>query len=450
MAGHIIHRQKVELRISNEQDAFELQNRVSRLLRDELPALIEPLLNKISPNGTVLRIEKLHLDLGSISRINLEKDFKEKLIGQLSKALSGVSMDKQNDPVTKLRKEQSLLDSLLFFLHQGRLPWYSTARDFKEWEADFIKSFSNKEWTLLIEGLKNDVRYTENFIQRLTMQFSEPFLTSVLSHILTGPDPGQVYHELSMIWNEVNKENSWTENTRKIRLWKALLYIALTTDAELLKNAGNEKGMKALKERMLLFEKQEPGSAEKDHLVKSETKLNPIKSLKTSGDDDLMVENCGMVILHPFLQMYFEELGMLEDNDFRSDESRQRAVLLLHYLVTGETEVAEIHLLLPKLLCSIDFDEPVPAVLELTEQERTESETLLRSVLSHWEPLSRSSVDSLRQTFLQREGKLEQTDTGWKLYVEQKAVDVLLNKLPWGVSTIRLPWLNNLLNVEWF
>ena len=108
-----------------------------------------------------------------------------------------------------------------------------------------------------------------------------------------------------------------------------------------------------------------------------------------------------------------------------------------------------MNLLLPKLLCALNFEEPVPNKIDLSEKEKEESETLLKSVLGHWEPLRRTSIEGLRQTFFQREGRLTPTETGWKLRVEQKTVDILLDKLPWGYSTIKLPWMKNILNVEW-
>jgi hypothetical protein len=486
MPEHIIHRQTVTLEVSSQEDTYEMQNRISHLLKDELPSLIEPLLNKISPDGTILRIDKLDIDLGMIHSSNLENEFREKLIGQLSESLSKASVDYKNHSVTSIGKEKSLLDSLLFFLHHGYLPWYSNARDFKIWEGDLTESFSKEDWHHLILELKIDFQDHEYFLNRLAWQFSERFLKMLLSGIIEGSDfySDDVFKDLANIWNELNRRNL---NAGTYRFWKLVLQTSLFTNDDLLFNvlqrilsdsaliktgadnsvfplhndlskilsslekmAVTEVLKTALKKTALEIEKKMPEISEKNQPAIEETKQKQSKIKPASEDTDLIVENCGMVLLHPFLQMYFEELGMLEDDDFRSEIMQHRAVLLLHYLVTGETDVAETHLVFPKLLCAMDFNEPVPAFIDLTEKERTESETLLRSVLGHWEPLSRSSIESLQQTFLQREGKLIQTDTGWKVYAEQKAVDLLLNKLTWGISTIQLPWMQNVLNVEWF
>ena len=162
------------------------------------------------------------------------------------------------------------------------------------------------------------------------------------------------------------------------------------------------------------------------------------------------MSNSGIVILHPFLKSYFESLELLAEKKFINDEARQRAVLLLHYLATGETKVAEFNLTLQKVICGYPLDDTLPDELQLTEKEITESESLLNAVTNYWVPLNNTSVQGLRNSFLQREGKLELRENGWLLTIEQKTLDILLGKLPWGISTIRLPWMEQLLNVDWY
>jgi hypothetical protein len=75
---------------------------------------------------------------------------------------------------------------------------------------------------------------------------------------------------------------------------------------------------------------------------------------------------------------------------------------------------------------------------------------MLQAVVQHWRALKNSSVGALRETYIQRFGKLTAIDHGWSLQVEPKAVDVLLGRLPWGIGTIRLPWMKNMLFTEWY
>jgi len=166
--------------------------------------------------------------------------------------------------------------------------------------------------------------------------------------------------------------------------------------------------------------------------------------------DVIFVNNSGIVILHPFLKACFESLELVDKKKFISDEARQRAVLLLHYLATGETKVAEFNLTLQKVMCGYPLDDTLPDELLLTEKEIAESDNLLSAVTNYWVPLNNTSIQGLRNSFLQREGKLELRENGWLLTIEQKTLDILLGKLPWGISTIRLPWMEQLLNVDWY
>jgi hypothetical protein len=70
-------------------------------------------------------------------------------------------------------------------------------------------------------------------------------------------------------------------------------------------------------------------------------------------------------------------------------------------------------------------------------------------MISHWSAIGNTSVQGLRQTFLQREGYLSRKEDGWHLQVPKRTFDMLLDKLPWSISTIRLPWMETILWVEW-
>jgi hypothetical protein len=56
----------------------------------------------------------------------------------------------------------------------------------------------------------------------------------------------------------------------------------------------------------------------------------------------------------------------------------------------------------------------------------------------------------LQEGFIQREGKITRKNNDWHLLIEKKAQDILLNRLPWGISLIHLPWLGKSnLYVKW-
>lgn len=166
-------------------------------------------------------------------------------------------------------------------------------------------------------------------------------------------------------------------------------------------------------------------------------------------EDALYIHNSGLVILAPFLNRYFTMLDMLDGNVFRSEDDAARATLLLEYLVSGRTEVAEHELVFNKVLCGLDPSIPVPNTLELTEHEIEVSRQLLSAVLQNWEKMSNSSLENLRASFLLREGLLLEHDVYWSLKVVTTGFDILLSFLPWTISVISLPWVEKRLEVAW-
>jgi hypothetical protein len=70
-------------------------------------------------------------------------------------------------------------------------------------------------------------------------------------------------------------------------------------------------------------------------------------------------------------------------------------------------------------------------------------------VIEHWKALKNTSIAGLRATFLARDGLLTQREEDWVLRVERKTLDVLLDRIPWGYSTVAMPWNNYVIHVEW-
>ncbi|MBQ4818576.1 contractile injection system tape measure protein [Aquimarina sp. MMG016] len=203
-----------------------------------------------------------------------------------------------------------------------------------------------------------------------------------------------------------------------------------------------------------IYEEVEDGAAIKDEIenrkdsLKEETVEEDIISNEELVSPQYF-KNAGMVLLHPFLSHFFKKLNLIEGKDFINHVTRSKAVLLLHFLATGEEQPKEYDMVLSKFLCEMPTNIPLDHTLIITEKEKEESDALLQAVVEHWGALGGTSPDGLREGFLSREGKLEREQTGWKLYIEQKTLDILLDKLPWNISIIKLPWMKEMLKVEW-
>ena len=89
------------------------------------------------------------------------------------------------------------------------------------------------------------------------------------------------------------------------------------------------------------------------------------------------------------------------------------------------------------------------ASIEAGEAELDTCASLLEAMISRWPQLRGSSPEALRETFLQREGCLVRGPDGWRVEVERKILDVLMEDLPWSFSMIFHPWMPELISVTW-
>jgi hypothetical protein len=174
-----------------------------------------------------------------------------------------------------------------------------------------------------------------------------------------------------------------------------------------------------------------------------------IASALPAPGEALQIANAGMVIAAPYLPRLFAMLGLLDGNAFVDEAAAARAIHVLQFLVDGKLEPPEHLLILNKLLCGVPLDRPVPRDIALTDAERRAVEGLIAGMIGNWTAIGHTSVAGMRESFLQREGRITLERDAWKLLVEPRAFDMLLDRLPWSIATLRLPWMDRVLHVDW-
>lgn len=169
-------------------------------------------------------------------------------------------------------------------------------------------------------------------------------------------------------------------------------------------------------------------------------------------DEILYVNNAGISVIAPFLPRYFKMLGMTnEDGQFKDETTACRAVHLIQYIATGQSETEEQLLVFNKLLCGLPLATPIPKGIELTKQEKETTEGMMAAILAHWKGIGTASIEGLRGGFLIRDGRIEwHSDGYWDLEVEKKAYDVIMRTLPWSISMIQFPWMTHRIQVTWY
>jgi len=202
------------------------------------------------------------------------------------------------------------------------------------------------------------------------------------------------------------------------------------------------------KDRQLLQTTQKPAAISKQP---QEQPFNnrELEQVKPPEMETIYVGNAGLVLLHPFLSFAFQRLGWLEKGQFISEEMQHRAIHFLQFTVDGLEEHPEHALALNKVLCNLPLAAPVPLEITLSEEEKELSVQMLKAVIQQWEKMKNSSVEGFQGSFLQREGALRETEEAWFLRVEQRGYDVIMQTLPWGIGTIKTPWMEKVLYTEW-
>ena len=212
------------------------------------------------------------------------------------------------------------------------------------------------------------------------------------------------------------------------------------------------------KEKLIqMYEKraEDLSQDEKDQYVKYVDSLPTylgleMKDTKKKLEEGIPIKNAGLCLLWPFFKTLFSVSGYLDPKgDFKSREMRERATLLLQYLAVKSTAIEEPYLALNKIFTGLPLAESLPAEIVLTEKEKDIADALLLNVIKQWPSFNNSSPDNLRGSFIIRDGVLFFRGKQWILRVENKAYDLLLNKLPWGFSMIRLSWIPYIIKVEW-
>ena len=506
---------------------------------------MEKLFDRLSDEQILLKIEKLHIDLGDISEKELLSGaFIEELIRQIEKEISNYHFEKPQ-LIQKKSIKRNQFDQWLYFLKFGNLPWQSALPD-GNWQRMILDTLAME--SVAVEQLRQLVSQEKTALKRMIMQYPPDFVTTIVE-LYTGHTQKRLIpflEELKAIQIKLNtkQKNSLQLQPHQIEqhffqmiLKKTVIekkkwdskdlciqyLIALKNDALLAfathKKTQFKKEYPKLSEIILSADFKEKEPAKNNDLMKYEDHNNldlqeqqatrpepnpePNQSItpkstpepKEDGKDLSKNElsdsttpkaeypqeqehinsldpnlpptfeepqqlpiteasawyifHSGMVLLHPFLSRFFEQLELMEDGKFSTEENQEKAVQLLHFLATGEKEFPEYHLTLAKVLCGVPLHQPISAKPLFSSEDTEEAEGLLEVMISHWEILGDTSIEGLREGFMFREGKLSKKEHGWYLQVEQSSIDILLDHLPWNLGMVMLPWMEEMLRVEW-
>jgi len=422
--SHIIQQQNIEIEFDDFSDGIGVQKELKDTFYEKLLPRIEDLFDEIARENYTGSIGKLEIDCGLLST----KYWKEELVEEALRHLRQELIFYRKREIKNIEMADGEIEfpdsshSLLFFLQKGYLPWNSHVNSVKELENATSENLNTKR--KFVEKMKDLFKRNPSSIDRLLYNFSQTFFLNLLEQLT---------------------ENK-TERLREIYLF--LDKRKLTNSEKHIAHVLLFKMLSAGPVDVEKFYSSFAAAIENAEIEKQSEKVSNLKE-KDAGTDGIYVENAGLVLLHPFLPELFKTLGLWADAQWKDNSSQHMAVQTLEYLFSGQEDFPEFNLPLNKILCGMDVSEVLQPVTELPSMIKTECDHLLKEVIRHWSILKNTSIEGLRETFLQRNGKITSVDNGWLLNVEQKGVDVLLNHLPWGIGVIKLPWEVNTIFIEW-
>ncbi len=484
----------LDFQYQGHQTELEVMDKMHEAFETQIQPKLETIFKENDTNET-FRVDRWELDLGVFDKwdveeigLAIEKQLLEKLFS-LRHHKSGTK-----DSFFSSDDHGPALEILIFYLTSGVLPWNFVYQDSGSVKKLFKEVVENKAFVRQISlSLKS-----EEAMIRFLYQFSKELLNTFTESLAAEISSSQFVGTYRIIHAMVHRVGISSFDVKLIELKSllqtfqgdfgssSLMYIKtvlreLCNHQEIDKKLLTTEFIKVLDESPL--KQWSDYRKEIIHLLQelqSSTPSEPIKKwllgyenpgeddqvrsamddLRVQGPDDSMqftdlrpvdfyVENAGLILLWPFLPAYFAEIEIVKEEGFTSEESRKKAIHLLQFLITGQSQNPEYKLVLNKVLCDCPTSYPLDHGIDIGLVETQASKKLIASVINQWRALGNTSNEGFVSAFLSRSGKLTSRSDDWLLQVEQMPYDILMDHIPWPYHTVKLPWMQKPICVEW-
>lgn len=486
----------------SKRPGFEWEQRVAEHHRNIIMPGIEACFDAVPETDEHLVIDSIDIDLGVFTHESFVKEGRERLMRLLGEHLQecrrkaiaargerSAAQDEALLPAPAERVfsgEMAVAEALLYFLKTGVLPWWFTGT-----EELFTPSVLTGDLLQLLHD-NNDA------MTRAAKHFSDEMMLALAAFAVKNIDAvkqewaafAEIAKQFPSVF-PVFRQRYWTARLREKKevLGKETIINLFTPfDQKFITGVYVVCAEQSAGKHINLYCPFLKQIIDEERILRREEKIRPVNDNNITGEhreaigeqqlentsstyqmartdeqnsteaphhkkpepgEAIYVHAAGIILLHPFLAELFTGTGLWRENRWASQASPFKAVQLLSFLSYGSEEVPEYKLTFHKILTGMDAATPLPPEAPLLPEETATCTELLEAVLRHWTALRNTGVDGLREGFLLRNGKVQHTKNSLQLDVERLAQDVLLARLPWGYSTVKLPWLEPLLTVSW-
>ncbi|MGZ4955064.1 MAG: contractile injection system tape measure protein [Methylobacter sp.] len=226
---HVIKRQVVEVTLAKKENAWQLQQALSRIFQQCLPPLLDRCLSEVGSPDYLHRIDRLELDLGVLDSNSLEADILERMEVTLRQALSEQIGYAQSLPVAEQTYDPMLAHAELFehFVREGYLPWWAdgSQRQLPEKSFTVLSTSSPDALKRLLPLLIHEPRC----LQRLISYFDDSRLIAMTALLTAASEDltASLVQALSAVQAPLQQYNRMPALSLRSTLWQSLLQVAV-------------------------------------------------------------------------------------------------------------------------------------------------------------------------------------------------------------------------------
>ncbi|MCV9930370.1 contractile injection system tape measure protein [Flavobacterium sp. LS1R49] len=469
---HSIQRVLFEIDTHSMLMANSFKNSLAVFLQDEVVPVLEKQFDLIESIGNkIVQIEKLEISIQSNTWENdsifSKNDIKNQIEKEIQKALNELqktttNKEEKESKIETISPEDKELKTLLYFIENGSMPWWVSKED----EIDFFKKIN-------FENLKNDVfkiqfrnliqqkkvqkRIIDQFANKEIVLFTSVLLDSEAQQKMLSKTPllqllnKKSYEFKSLFWQLIFDVSNEKKPMDLVFFYhqKRAEFSSVKMSFELfIQNLKAFFPLNASADELTKMNDNYLNSEKVKSAVKPESTIeNPKIEAEKINSESCYVQNAGLIILHPFFKELLKSCGLMGDSNTLLN--KELAAHILHYAATKRENDYEHTMLFEKFLCGIPLHQSIQREVKIEELHKQQVEEMLASALLHWSALKNTSTGVLRSEFLQREGKLDWSESNPKLTIERKTQDLLLEKIPWNITIVKIPWIEKLIYTQW-
>ncbi|ODT35004.1 MAG: hypothetical protein BGN92_08475 [Sphingobacteriales bacterium 41-5] len=456
-----------------QADHFKIQHEVKDWAHSFLKK-IEDFFDGIGMERESFYADRILLDV-NVDENDWQKTAEAKLLSQLKEQFPVKTIESKLEEDVEANNDTNFSNNFqqafVYYLKHGHLPWNFYNVKFHDWKRSVVTSITNEKnekqrlQKKVIEVLASSNEARTRLAGILPF---EKILFLLTDDIVEREDARKVYtsmdqadrglfsiflQEIFLFKNDGSSsfDSFQTATEMSVRMKDVIAATQLKSSvfkkfqSRLRKFASQGQSEFPFKDETIFFDATQPASATTVlRSIKIEESAAVHRSILKEG---IFIENAGLILVASFLPMLFKNLRLLKNNTLTSPP---KTVLVLNFLVTGQWQCGDYALTLPKILCGLNAETFVDVQrFRISTRIKKECEALLLSVIGHWSVLKNTSPAGLRNSFLQRNGKLSFENDKWLLQVERNSYDMLLDQLPWSYTIIKLPWMKNIMTTEW-